>query len=209
MMFPSISGIHWHITPRLWPALSLLLLGTLGLAACRPEEQLPTDPTEGWRLGTFQMNWNGQQIDGNLASIVCDRTQIDNLETDASFSFTEHTVDMYEQRDLSFMIQRRVGYYEIDTIRPDGTHHDDWPYPEVSYFHDIEFGHVVGVRYLPILHDTIADFIAVDSIVEGVFHGRFQVSLVSELSTRPEVPHAPDTVVIRDGRFDVREYLGG
>ena len=188
----------------------LLALLALGVSACQPEEQAtPHRPSiNDWRLGNFAMDWNGQRLSGDLTSAHCDDNKQHNPKAVASFSFTEHSEDLYERRALHFYAKREVGRYEIDTIRLDHVHPYDWPYPEVSYYHQIEYGHVAGVRYFPILEDTIADFIAVDSIVDGVYHGRFQVSLVSVPERRREVPHAPDTVIIRDGRFAMREYTG-
>ena len=188
----------------------LLALLALGVSACQPEEQAtPSTPNlDKYRLGTFAMEWNGQRLSGDLTKVFCygDKQQLSDAV--ATFTFTEHSEDLYERRTLNFYAKGRVGRYEIDTIRPTQIHRLDWPYPEVSYHHQIEYGHVAGVQYFPILEDTIADFIAVDSIVDGVYHGRFQVSLVSVPERRREVPHAPDTVIIRDGRFAMREYTG-
>ena len=189
--------------------LDIALVGAVvvGLAACQPEEQrLGLDD---WRLGTFEMTWNGERLEGNLSSISRNVAERDDPEADADFSFTEHSSDLYEQRHLLFTIKCKVGHYAIDTIRPAGTYQSDWPHAEVTYYHDIEHGHISGANYNPILRDTIADFIAVDSIVGGVYHGRFQVSLASWRRDTTNLPHAPDTIVIRDGRFAVREYISG
>lgn len=194
---------------RLIVLLSVLLV--LGLLACQQEEQPqpPPRPTiDDYRLGTFEMELNGERLSGDLTSVSCNVNERLDPNADADFGFTTHSVDLYERRRLFFIAQRRVGRYEIDTIRPDAISPRDWPYTEVLYYHSIEYGHGGGVGYAPILSDTIADFIAVDSIIGGVYFGRFQASFVSLVDTRDEVPYAPDTVIIRNGRFAVREYLG-
>ena len=178
------------------------------LAACAPKDEPSTLPSlDDWRLGAFEMTLNGEPLDGTLTSVSRVVAERNNPEADAYFSFTEHTDDLYELRQVRFTIKCKVGHYPIDTIRSDGRHPDEWPYDEVRFYHKIEYGHVSGVEYLPILHDTIADFIAVDSIVGETYYGRFQVSLVSIPERRREVPHAPDTVIIRDGRVAIREYI--
>ena len=196
--------------PRVLLACALGLVLALAAIACEPEEhdQPPPRPSiDDWRLGTFEMEVNGQRFSGDLTSMYRNIDQQNNPEAEASYSFIQHSDDLYERRNLLFYAKGKVGVYRIDTIRPDAILSAEWPYDEVLYHHGIEFGHAGGRGYAPILNDTIADFIAVDSIIGDVYHGRFQVSLVSFPEDRNELPDAPDTVIIRGGRFAIREYL--
>ena len=189
--------------PRVLLACALGL--TLAAVACEPEEQGPN--FDDWRLGVFEMTWNGERRGGDLAYINLHVDQRNDVDADARFTFINQSADLYEDQQLLFTIQRKVGRYDVDTILPAGIHPDDWPHPEVRFYYSIEHGHVSGATYAPILHDTIADFIAVDSIVDGLYHGRFQVSLVAQWRDTINTD-APDTIIIRDGRFATREYRG-
>ena len=205
----SISTTHMLFTRVLRNSALLLAMFVIIFAACNPEAELPHEPSiDDWRLGNFELELNGQRLEGNLASTTTNVDDQHDLEANASFHFTAHSADMYELRRLLFTAKRKVGHYMIDTIRPDAVAPVEWDYNQALYHHSLEYGHAGGVFYIPILEDTIADFLALDSIVGGMYYGRFQVSFVSLADTREEIPSAPDTVIIRNGRFAVREYFG-
>ena len=205
IVFRPSSTVAYYRLAVAYFLIHMIAFGT----SCQKEDPSSINQESPIDLGNFSMDFNGITTFGTSCFTYCFDYSECSTSRRSFFTFYNDFPELSHYRNLTFIVPSQVGYYPITILEPsvDFSISASFTEPTASLSYSVESGHATGASYLTLLDDSLQDFFAIDSIVEGQYYGRFEASFHRDTSREFLIPSLPDTISITNGKFALREYI--